>query len=64
MQYAKISREPNGGNYIVSLEDLVSSMDNELESNEEWAETGEKIIVEFVEMDEEEFNNLPEFEGW
>jgi hypothetical protein len=28
------------------------------------AEVGDKVTIEMIEMTEDEFDNLPEFEGW
>jgi len=41
-----------------------SSLFNEIDLMFTEDEVGEKICIELIEMDEEEFNKLPEFAGW
>jgi hypothetical protein len=64
VQYARISREPLGGSYIQPLSSIMDAMQGELDGIEDYAETGEKIIIEIIEMDEDKYNNLEEFAGW
>lgn len=63
MIYAKISREDNGS-YIQPLETLMDAMDAEFDGVEQWAEVGDRIVITFVEMSEEDYENLGEFPGW
>jgi hypothetical protein len=63
MIYAKISRK-DMGSYIQPLNLLWDAIDAELDGVEEWAEVGEGFSIEFVEMTQEEYDNLDEFMGW
>jgi len=63
MKFAKISREDYGF-YIQPLDLLKDALSGEFDGVEEYAEVGDKITIEIIEMPEEEFDNLPEFEGW
>ena len=60
-RYLKISRPNLGGFYVtgdqhLAKDELITSFEND--------EIGEKLLFELVEMTEDEFNALPEFEGW
>lgn len=64
MRYAKIELlfgEQSQGGYIGTLENVVEELkmarDNPGGLEENWR-------ITFVNMDEEEFGNLPEFMGW
>ena len=57
MKVYKIKNEPDGSAIIV--ESLT-----EVADNLEGFEIGETIYIEIVDMDENEFYNLPEFEGF
>jgi|WetSurSiteA1Bulk_404760.scaffolds.fasta_scaffold01794_10 hypothetical protein len=59
-QYAKITRSAADGSYIIPLELLEDAINGEKDGNE----TGESIIVTFIEMDDEEYSKLEEFQGW
>lgn len=59
MKVYKISREGLGGYYEKSLKSAVE----ELRENFDWGDT-EPLIFEIVEMSEEEYDKLPEFQGW
>jgi len=63
MIYAKITRE-DCGSYIQPLESLMDALDAEFDGVEQWAEVGEKLIITFVDVDEEEYENLGDFGGW
>jgi hypothetical protein len=63
MIFAKISRKDTG-NYIQPLNSLRDAIDAELDGFEEWAEVGEGFSIDFVEMTQEEYDKLLEFEGW
>ena len=63
MIYAKITRDGLGG-YLERLDNLMNALNAEFDGVEEWGEEGEKITIELIEMEEFEFENLPEFEGW
>ena len=54
-QYLQISR-PEMGHYIVELKDAKGIIDAELDGMEETSfSTGDKLILEIVEMEEEEY---------
>ena len=59
-QYAKITRSDTIGYYIQPLELLEYAINGEKDGNE----TGDSITITFIEMEEEEYNKLTEFEGW
>jgi hypothetical protein len=59
MKVMKISREGLGGYFEKSIKSAVE----ELRENWENCDT-EPLIFEIVEMSEEEYDNLPEFQGW
>jgi hypothetical protein len=61
--YAKISYNDNGS-YIEKLENLIPMLDGEFSGIEEFAELDDKWVIEIVEMEEKDFNNLEEFQGW
>jgi hypothetical protein len=63
MIYAKIMRD-GMGSYIQPLESLMDALDAEFDGVEQWAEEGDSIIIKFIEMDERDYENLSEFEGW
>jgi hypothetical protein len=62
--YVKISRPNIGGSYIQPLDQLANAIDAEFDGVKEWAEPGEIISFEFIEMDDEAYKLLPEFDGW
>jgi hypothetical protein len=61
--YAKISYNDNGS-YIEKLENLIPMLGGEFSGIEEFAELDDKWVIEIVEMEEKDFNNLEEFQGW
>ena len=62
MKYIKITRPDINGklSYCVEPYKIGKFIQDEFED----AEIGERIILEFIEMDEDEYIELPEFEGW
>jgi hypothetical protein len=59
-----VNAECNGSIYCVRLEDWKEALIPEIDSIMTNSEPSEEIILTLTEMDEEEFNNLPEFDGW
>ena len=59
MNYIKISRE-NMGNYVQPFAKIANVVDAEFDG----AEIGDTIQLELIEMTEEEYQRLPEFQGW
>ena len=64
MLYAKITKSGGNYGYVTTLDDLENTFQSELEAVQEWAEEGDEINIEFIEMSEEEYLNLEEFAGW
>ncbi len=62
-KFVKIERSDTAGNYIDEIKSLPQVLDGEL-SDIDYIEPGTQIILTVVEMSQEEFENLPEFEGW
>jgi hypothetical protein len=62
MLYAKIMHEDSGKfyGYIQPLDLINDAIDVELDG----ATVGDRFIVEIVEMSEDDYSNLKEFEGW
>lgn len=53
------------GSYIQPLKDLMTALDGELDDFRE-GYVGDKMAIELeiIEMTDEEYNALPEFQGW
>jgi hypothetical protein len=47
-----------GRDYIQPIEDFRNNF------MEEFEEVGDSFTIELIEMEEEEYNNLKEFDGW
>jgi hypothetical protein len=62
-KYVHIERSDTAGNYIDEIKSLPQVLDGELDDID-YIEPGTQIILTIVEMSQEEFENLPEFEGW
>lgn len=62
-KFVKIERSDTAGSYVDEIKSLPQVMDGEL-SDIDYTEPGTQIILTIVEMSQEEFENLPEFEGW
>ena len=60
-KYIKVSR-PGMGSFTQPCEDI-GAVHHEVDELQ-WSEIGEKIVLELIEMDEEEYKKLPEFIGW
>jgi hypothetical protein len=62
--YAKISYN-NGGSYIESLENAMNALQGEFDGLSKYnTEVGDKWTIEIIEMEEKDFESLPEFDGW
>ncbi len=61
--YAKISYNDNGS-YIESLDNAMNALQGEFDGIVEYAEVGDEWKIEIIEMEEQDFENLPEFDGW
>jgi len=61
MKYLKVMhKDPEDGSYIEKFEYAQRMIEAEFDS----AEPGDRIVLELVEMSEDEFEHLDEFEGW
>lgn len=60
MKVLKITREEHGKSYLCALDQIQGVLEDEIYDGE----TGEKLIIELVEIDEAEFEALEEFWGW
>lgn len=60
MKYVKVTRSDVGGNYYQPLTEIGGAISGEFDGSE----PGDKITLELSEMTEDEFNKLPEFQGW
>ena len=62
-KFMKIERSDTAGSYIDEIKSLPQVLDGELDDID-YIEPGTQIILTIVEMSQEEFESLPEFEGW
>jgi hypothetical protein len=63
MKYIKVTRSDVSGSYTMPVKDLITVIDSEFDDIE-FYDAGTQIQLTVVEMNEEEYNNAPEFEGW
>jgi hypothetical protein len=63
MKYIKVSRSDMPGAYTNTVEGVAGCVEGELDGIE-WLPAGMSITLTVVEMSEEEYAKLPEFEGW
>lgn len=63
MKYARITISESGGAYIQPVSELANAIDAEFDSAE-FMEAGFKLTIELVDMTDEEYEKLPEFDGW
>jgi hypothetical protein len=61
--YAKISHG-DYGSFIETLDNIGDAIDGEFDDINEFAKLGQKWTIEIIEMEEEDFNNLEEFQRW
>ena len=62
-KYIRAERSDTDGGYVDKLQDILNMIDGEFDDFEYLPE-GTQLILTVVEMEESEFENLPEFEGW
>ncbi len=62
-KYVKVERSDASGSYIVKEEQLIGVFDGEFDGIQDW-NVGTKLILTIVEMEPQEFQELPEFMGW
>lgn len=62
-KFVKIERSDTAGDYIDEIKSLPRVLDSELNDIDD-IEPGTQIILTIVEMSQEEFKSLSEFEGW
>jgi hypothetical protein len=65
MKYLKVMHDLiSRQGYIIDKSGVLNTVDAEFDGFLEYGEIGDQIIFEIIEMDETEFSNLKEFEGW
>jgi hypothetical protein len=62
-KFIKVTRSDLPGSYTQRWAEIASAIAAELEDANEY-EPGTVISLEVIEMDEEEYEKLPEFQGW
>lgn len=62
-KFIKIERSDTTGNYIEQKKDLARMIEGELDDIE-YLEAGTQIILTVVEMSQDEYETLSEFDGW
>lgn len=63
-RYIKITRNNDKQHYIETRENIMNAMDGELDGFLEGGEIGDSINLTIIEMEESEYEKLPEFTGW
>jgi hypothetical protein len=63
-RYIKITHNNDEQNYIETRENIMNAMDGELDGFLEYGEIGDSINLTIIEMEESEYEKLPEFMGW
>ena len=63
-RYIKITHNNDNQNYIETKENIMNALDGELDGFLEGSEIGESINLTIIEMEESEYEKLPEFTGW
>jgi len=58
-KYVRITRKESAG-YIQPLNELATALDGEFDG----AEVGDQVTLELIEMEESDYEALPEFGGW
>lgn len=62
-KYIKITRSDVDGNYTITQDELLGVVEGELDGLE-YLPDGTQVIMTVVEMEENEYEKLPEFQGW
>jgi len=63
-RYIKITRSGTDGSYIQPQDAVLGTVEDELLDCIDYLELGDSITLTVIEMDEREYEALPEFEGW
>lgn len=64
-KFIKVERSDMGGGYIEEPSQIGSAIESEYDfGGIDNMEPGETITLTVVQMSQEEFDKLPEFEGW
>lgn len=63
MKYIQITRSDVTGNYIEKRENIIAAVEGELD-NIDYMDMGTQIILTIVDMEQQDFEKLPEFLGW
>jgi hypothetical protein len=63
-KYIRVTRNNIDGSYIERVDNLIGLIEGEIISTIDDNNVGDSLILTVVEMTEEEYNSLPEFEGW
>lgn len=61
-RFVKISMD-SGNSYLRPIENIRDAIDIEFDAPE-YFEVGDKFILEIIDMTQEDYEKLPEFEGW
>lgn len=62
-KYVKITTNATQGSYIQPMSELANALDAEFD-DAEFMDAGFKVCLELVDMTDEEYEKLPEFQGW
>ena len=63
-RYIKITHNNDEQHYIETRENIMNAMEGELDGFLEGGEIGDSINLTIIEMEESEYEKLPEFTGW
>jgi peptide subunit release factor RF-3 len=63
-RYIKITHNNDEQHYIETRENIMNAMSGELDGFLESGEIGDSINLTIFEMEESEYEKLPEFMGW
>ena len=63
-RYIKITHNNDEQHYIETRENIMNAMSGELDGFLEYGEIGDSINLTIIEMEESEYEKLPEFMGW
>ena len=63
MKLIKVTRSDTSGSYIDTLQNIPNFIDSEFDDFNDLG-VGMSVTLTIVDMPEDEFNNLPEFDGW
>lgn len=63
-RYIKITYNDAEHGYIETKENIMSALESELDGLLNYGEIGDSINLTIIEMEESEYEKLPEFTGW